>query len=189
MNASSPRLAETERQRLLQAMGFDVWVRRGSEPLASATIVTPKHAPPVARSTSPSVALALPARRAPAPADQAFTSRQPAEPEAARTRPSSASAAMRLGAQSVLLILEKRLDADAALVRHLMLALPGCVICTPDTISRGAAKFALQIGVEAVLPADVLGVRVPALPALRQSASARRTLWWSIKPLLKALKA
>jgi hypothetical protein len=188
MNAASPMLAETERQRLLQTMGFDIWVRRGSEPLAAATTGAPKREPPVARSATPSVA-APAARRTPAAANLAAASTYRSEPEAARVRPLSGTAAMRLGAQAVLLILEKRVDADAALVRHLMLALPGCMICTPDTVSRGAAKFALQIGVEALLPADVLGVRVPALPALRQSASARRSLWWSIKPMLKALNA
>jgi len=93
-----------------------------------------------------------------------------------------------MGHQTILLMLEKRVHADAPLIRQLMKTLPGCMVCTPDTVSRGAAKFALQIGVEASLPVDVLGVRVPALAALQQSASARRSLWWSIKPMLRSLK-
>ncbi len=93
-----------------------------------------------------------------------------------------------LCAQTVLLVLEQRVHADAPLIRQLMRTLPGCVVCTPDTVSRGTAKFALQVGVDATLPADVLGVRVPELAVLQKSASARRALWWSIKPMLRAAK-
>ncbi len=187
------QLAESERQRLLQAMGFDIWVRRGSEPLGVPALKA------AASKTPPTRAVSEP-RPEPAHARNALgrSERLPTSP----TMPSSAAPAdsvptararatvsARLGAQSVLLILEKRIDADAPFIKQLMQSLPGCTICTPDTIARGTAKFALQVGVDATLPADVLGVRAPTLEALRQSASARRALWWSIKPMLKALKA
>jgi DNA polymerase III psi subunit len=176
MNAAH-RLGEPERQRLLQTMGFDVWVRRGSEPLA-----------PVPVPGADARVAAEPPRRAPREAPPRDGVRELAQADARPAEPVRAPVAARRAAQSVLLILEKRVHADEPIVRQLMRSLPGCLVCTPDTIARGAARFALQLGVDAVLPADVLGVRAPALDALRQSASARRGLWWSLKPMLKALK-
>lgn len=186
---TAPRLDEAERQRLLQTMGFDVWVKRGSEPLRANSSAAAARQPPAERAAPRVVATPEP-RRVPsaAPARPAPSMERSAVTESTARIP-AATSTFRMSAQPVLLILEKRVHADAPMVRHLMLALPGCMICTADTVSRGAAKFALQLGVEAALPADVLGVRAPALAALQQSASARRSLWWSIKPMLKALRA
>jgi DNA polymerase III psi subunit len=86
-----------------------------------------------------------------------------------------------------LLVLEHRREADAPLLKALARVLPGCTICTLDTVPQGAARFAVQVGIVAPLPSDVLGVRVPNLAELRGSAAARRALWWAIKPLLKPL--
>lgn len=186
---TAPRLDEAERQRLLQAMGFDVWVKRGSEPLRASSPAAAVRQLPAERAAA-RVAETPEVRRVPPPAPvRSATSMERSVVAASTTRIPVATSAFRMGAQSVLLILEKRVHADAPMVRHLVLALPGCMICTADTVSRGAAKFALQLGVEAALPADMLGVRAPDLAALQQSASARRSLWWSIKPILKALRA
>ncbi len=87
-----------------------------------------------------------------------------------------------------MLVLEKRVHADLKFIKHLVLALPGSTICTADTVSGGSARFAVQLGVDAILPSDVLGLRVPPLAELQRSASARRALWWSIKPVLRALQ-
>lgn len=182
------QLTESERQRLLQAMGFDIWVRRGSEPVVVPSLKAAASRIPPTRSVS---------EPRPEPAHARAAAGRPTSPRAPTSAPADsapvvrprATVSARLGAQSVLLILEKRLHADAPFIKQLMHSLPGCTICTSDTIPRGTAKFALQVGVDATLPSDVLGVRAPTLEALRQSASARRALWWSIKPMLKALKA
>jgi hypothetical protein len=185
---TAPRLDDAERQRLLQAMGFDIWVKRGSEPLRANSPAAVRQ-PPAERVASRAAVTPEPRRvESTAPARSAPSMERSVAAESTARIPAAAST-FRMSAQSVLLILEKRVHADAPMVRHLMLALPGCMICTADTVSRGAAKFALQLGVEAALPADVLGVRAPALAALQHSASARRSLWWSIKPMLKALRA
>lgn len=185
------RVNEAERQRLLQVMGFEVWVRRGSEPMRTKRPL-PTAKPDSVQVTQRARAPAADPRRGNAPsaaiAAASLPGAQPPSSAPPSARPRAPAAVPRMSAQSVLLVLDKRLHADAQLVRHLMLALPGCTICTADTLARGTAKFALQLGVDASLPADVLGVRAPTLDALRLSASARRSLWWSIKPLLKALR-
>ena len=179
------QLSETERQRMLQLMGFEVWVRRGSEPLRAATpVATPSKV--MHERAGGTVASTTQSRARPVPVQRVAPRMELAQPAAATMLPRAAPS-LRVGAQSVLLVLEKRVHADAPLIRQLMRTLPGCVVCTPDTVSRGTAKFALQVGVDAVLPADVLGVRGPELAVLQNSASARRALWWSIKPMLRAL--
>jgi DNA polymerase III psi subunit len=182
--SAAPQLAESERQRLLQTMGFDIWVRRGSEPL-SAAAASPALVKPSTERVAGSVPRANESRAMQPTALRVAPRMDAVATAPAVVRPRAASVH---GAQSVLLILEKRLHADAPFVKQLMRTLPGCMVCTPDTIARGAAKYALQLGVDATLPPDVLGVRSPTLEALQQSASARRALWWSIKPMLKALK-
>ncbi len=187
------QLSETERQRMLQVMGFEVWVRRGSEPLRAATPAAvipralPVHAADAAVRTPQARARPEPAAHAERaqPAVQSVRSR--GAPVSARSVPRNQPSVL-LGTHSVLLVLEQRVHADAPLIQQLMRTLPGCVVCTPDTVSHGTAKFALQLGVDATLPADVLGVRVPELAVLQKSASARRALWWSIKPMLRAAK-
>lgn len=187
------QLSETERQRMLQVMGFEVWVRRGSEPLRAplSAAVIAKASP---ERTAATAVRAPQARIRPEPAAHTERAQPAAKSVLPRGAPVSARPALRshpsvlLGGQSVLLVLEQRVHADAALIRQLMRSLPGCVVCTPDTVPRGTAKFALQVGVDATLPADVLGVRAPGLVVLQTSASARRSLWWSIKPMLRAMK-
>jgi len=169
-----PRLDQDERERLLGVMGFDVWVRRGSEPLAQGT---PAPATPTAAREELRV---VPRSDVTRPRTQAASgSVEPASP---------APAATRIAAQAVLLILEQRLHADRPFIKHLRLALPGCTICTSDTIPRGTARYAVQLGVDASLPVDLLGLRAPSIDELQRSASARRALWWSIKPVLRALR-
>jgi DNA polymerase III psi subunit len=181
--SASPQLVESERQRLLQTMGFDIWVRRGSEPLSSAAVTV------LTKPLAERVVASVPRLNEPRGAQSSLPRSAPRMDSPAPTPTAVRShAAPMLGAQSVLLVLEKRLHADAPFIKQLMRTLPGCMVCTPDTIARGAAKFALQLGVDAALPPDMLGVRAPTLAALAQSASARRALWWSIKPLLKAIK-
>jgi len=187
------RFSETERQRMLQVMGFEVWVSRGSEPLRAATPATaiakasPVHTAVAAIRTPQARNRTDPAAHAERAEAVVQSVPSPGAPVSARSVPRNHSSVL-LGTHSVLLVLEQRVHADAPLIRQLMRTLPGCVVCTPDTVSRGTAKFALQVGVDATLPADVLGVRVPELAVLQKSASARRALWWSIKPMLRAAK-
>lgn len=175
-------LADSERVRLLAAMGFETWRRRDPN-------VTPTLAPEIAQSVP---VRSAPGSRSSAPKVAASLIATPTLPKqsvvlAAAPRTLPASPQRRIG-DAVLLVLENRREADAPLLRALALILPGCTICTPDTVPSGAARFAVQVGIAAPLPCDVLGVRVPSLSELRGSAAARRALWWAIKPLLKPLQ-
>lgn len=163
-------LPETERRRMLSIMGFESWVRRSNavvECNPGEEIIPIDSAP---RQRFPLSALPL--------SKTSLTSPQ-----------NSLSSKTQLQNQSgVFLVLENRLHADSPLIRSLTLLLPGCTICTPETIASGVAKFALQMGMDIVLPPDVLGLRAPTIAELRNSASARRALWWAIKPVLRQLK-
>lgn len=174
--SGSALLSDGERQRILRVMGFDSWQRRSGDyrPVRSATLAPRVETAQTAPVSRAAVAPNFPAAVAPA-----------RTPVAAPPR----SQATSLRAQAVMLVLEKRVHADLKLIRHLALALPGSTICTADTIASGAARFAVQLGVDARMPADVLGLRAPSLAELQGSASARRALWWSIKPVLRALRA
>ena len=178
MNSQPATLAEGERQRLLRVMGFSVWLPRGSTPLPNPVVartrIEKKSAPSF---TAPDVPAVARERRPPVSIEQ---------PPEVVVAPAARSVPLRT-AQTVMLILERRVHADQPLVKQLTMALPGCTICTPDTVSRGA-RFAVQLGVDATLPVDVLGVRAPSLEELQRSASSRRALWWSIKPILRALR-
>jgi small ligand-binding sensory domain FIST len=178
VNGAAP-LSEGERQRILRVMGIDSWQRRSGDyrPQRAGAGTTAAR---VERAAAAPTAAVSPAVAEP----RVFAELPPARAPTAAPR----SPAVPLRAQAVMLVLEKRVHADLKLIRHLTLALPGATICTADTVAGGAARFAVQLGVDARLPADVLGLRVPGLAELQRSASARRALWWSIKPVLRALR-
>ena len=180
---SAPLLTEQDRQRMLQVMGYDIWVRRSSEPLTRAAAATkPRErtervSTPVVARRSDGEARNPSYRSAPAaPVEATIKSAEPARP---RRVISSAP-------QPVLLVLAARVQADEPFVQQLMKVFPGCMVCTPDSIGRGLARYAVLLGVDAALPVGVLGIKTLGLDGLRKSASARRALWWAIKPILKA---
>ncbi len=175
---NSPQsLSDGERQRILRVMGYELWQRRTGDyrPVRPAVAEARSERARVMPTVEPrrAASSAVPAPM-PAPVDT------PAAVPRPRARPQQARA--------VMLVLEKRVHADLKFIKHLVLALPGSTICTSDTVAGGSARFAVQLGVDANLPSDVLGLRVPALTELQRSASARRALWWSIKPVLRALQ-
>lgn len=163
-------LSETERRRILSIMGFESWVRRSGTAMGFSPDEEIVLTDSASRQRFP--------LSAPPPTKELLTAAQ--NSSHSKTKSQSQS--------GILLILENRIQADSPLIRALTLLLPGCTICTPETITVGVAKFALQIGMDAVLPPDILGLRAPAIAELRSSASARRALWWTIKPVLRQLK-
>ena len=184
------RLAEAERVRLLAAMGFETWRRRDPNalPLRTPEAVAPVRPRADPRSGAvPAPAVAAVLATAPLATATVITAINAAPTPTPTPRTQAQRAPWR--GDAVLLVLEHRREADAPLLRALARVLPGCTVCTPDTVPQGVARFAVQVGMAAPLPSDVLGVRVPTLAELRGSAAARRALWWAIKPLLKPLSS
>jgi hypothetical protein len=176
--SAAARLDERERARLLAAIGVDRYVRRGAEPAVAAEAPVPVAAPRVAQ----------PVARAP-------STKTPDIAALDRPAPTRTSLLDELGADArtprLLLLVESPRAPDPRskiLLDAIRRQLPPHRMLAAGDVPAPWPAHVLALGGQVDAPEGTQLVTAPALHALRGNARAKRALWQSLKPLLRALR-